>query len=364
MAAYYDETRKTWYCKFRYTDWTGKSRHTSKRGFRTKRDAKAWEHDFKAKAADSPDMTMAALCEKYLADAGKRARGSSIRVIRGIIGKYILPVLGGRKITGITRAAISDWQGWLLAQDSRNGGKISPRTARNINNRLSTILNFAVRMEYIEKNPAAAIPKVGENTRRMGFWEKSEYGRFIDAGRGDKGFEVFRLCFDTIFYGGLRIAEFYGLGKNSFDFQSGTMTLLHGMNPAGQKIPLKNKQSYRAIPMPPSIMVRIRAYMDTLDEIPEYGMFPHTEQTLRRRMAKWAAAAGLEYIGLHGLRHSHVSHLISLGVPITAISKRLGHKNPKITLETYSHMYEQDADILEQQMIVGQMLVTEEPNDG
>ena len=38
MTAYRQESG-TWYVKFRYTDWTGKRRQTTKRGFKTKRDA-------------------------------------------------------------------------------------------------------------------------------------------------------------------------------------------------------------------------------------------------------------------------------------------------------------------------------------
>ena len=39
----------------------------------------------------------------------------------------------------------------------------------------------------------------------------------------------------------------------------------------------------------------------------------------------------------HGLRHLHASLLIAEGVPITAVSARLGHANPQITLKIYAH---------------------------
>lgn len=39
MAVYYDADHKTYYCKFDYTDWTGKKRYTTKRGFSGKRAA-------------------------------------------------------------------------------------------------------------------------------------------------------------------------------------------------------------------------------------------------------------------------------------------------------------------------------------
>jgi integrase len=54
------------------------------------------------------------------------------------------------------------------------------------------------------------------------------------------------------------------------------------------------------------------------------------------------AKAGLRGISLHSLRHGHASQLLSEGVPIPAVSKRLGHANPTITLKLYSHALESD----------------------
>jgi len=41
---------------------------------------------------------------------------------------------------------------------------------------------------------------------------------------------------------------------------------------------------------------------------------------------------------LHDLRHTHASHLIEAGVPLLAVSRRLGHKNVRITEEVYGHL--------------------------
>jgi hypothetical protein len=41
-------------------------------------------------------------------------------------------------------------------------------------------------------------------------------------------------------------------------------------------------------------------------------------------------------------RHTHASQLLSEGVPIPTVSKRLGHANPTITLKPYSHALESD----------------------
>ena len=43
----------------------------------------------------------------------------------------------------------------------------------------------------------------------------------------------------------------------------------------------------------------------------------------------------------YSLRHTHTSYLLSKGLPIEYISKRLGHASISITLETYSHLLEE-----------------------
>jgi len=40
---------------------------------------------------------------------------------------------------------------------------------------------------------------------------------------------------------------------------------------------------------------------------------------------------------LHTLRHSHGSHLLAAGVPLPAVSERLGHSSVHVTAEVYAH---------------------------
>jgi integrase len=44
----------------------------------------------------------------------------------------------------------------------------------------------------------------------------------------------------------------------------------------------------------------------------------------------------------HSPGHRHARQLLSQGVPIPTVSKRLGHANPTITLKLYSHALESD----------------------
>jgi integrase len=40
---------------------------------------------------------------------------------------------------------------------------------------------------------------------------------------------------------------------------------------------------------------------------------------------------------LHSLRHSHGSYLLAAGMPLPAVSERLGHSSVRVTADVYSH---------------------------
>ena len=56
-------------------------------------------------------------------------------------------------------------------------------------------------------------------------------------------------------------------------------------------------------------------------------------------MEKLIEKAEVKKIRVHDLRHSHVAYLIHQGVDPLVIKERLGHKDIRITLNTYGHLY-------------------------
>jgi integrase len=75
---------------------------------------------------------------------------------------------------------------------------------------------------------------------------------------------------------------------------------------------------------------------------------PLAANNFRRVWRRTLQQAGLddgwpEYGGLHfhDLRHSHATWLLALRVPMIAVSNRLGHANPVITMMIYAHVDKQ-----------------------
>ena len=77
MAVYKDNATGTWRVIYRFTNWKGERKQTQKRGFATKREAQAWEHEAMLKQGAKLDMTFGSFFEVYEADKKQRVNPST-----------------------------------------------------------------------------------------------------------------------------------------------------------------------------------------------------------------------------------------------------------------------------------------------
>lgn len=83
--AVYKEDKGTWRVIYRYNDWTGEKKQSSKRGFQTKCEAQAWEREQEQKILSSTDMLFSTFVESYAADLKSRLRENTWRTKEYII---------------------------------------------------------------------------------------------------------------------------------------------------------------------------------------------------------------------------------------------------------------------------------------
>lgn len=65
---------------------------------------------------------------------------------------------------------------------------------------------------------------------------------------------------------------------------------------------------------------------------------PCDSRNALRALQSAAKRAGLTGVGLHTLRHSAASVMLSNGVPISVVSQLLGHSGISITVDVYGHV--------------------------
>lgn len=114
----------------------------------------------------------------------------------------------------------------------------------------------------------------------------------------------------------------------------------------------KTEKSKRVIALPDFLVEEMKDYVNRL-----YGMMPGdrlfmvTKAYLEHEMSRGVALSGVKKIRLHDLRHSHASLLISkLGAQPLMVAERLGHEKIQTTLNTYSHLYPDQARNLADQL--------------
>ena len=204
MAVYFDEKQKTWYCKFRYTDWTGESKSTSKRGFKLKRDALQYEKEYKDKAKDRPKMTLRQLSDAFLEDYKANRKPTSYSLTERNLRNYILPVLGSTAIDDLTPIIIKKWQNHLLTL-----GK-SESSIKAYNTTFNTLLNFGVKFYGLQSNPFRVTGTTGHIKKRLEFLEENEWKK-LDSVISDT-FD--KALFNLLFFSGIRIGEARALTKD------------------------------------------------------------------------------------------------------------------------------------------------------
>ena len=99
----YKEKTGTWRVVFRYVDWMGNSRQTQKRGFKTRREAVAWEMEQQAAANVDLNMKFGTFVDLYYEDIKTRVRVTTFKTKEYLIETKILPYFKNRKINTITK---------------------------------------------------------------------------------------------------------------------------------------------------------------------------------------------------------------------------------------------------------------------
>lgn len=335
MKAEKDKKTGKWLIQYRYTDWQGKRRKSTKRGFATKREAEEWLRNFLITQKADFDMKFENFWKMYYADMETRLREHTMRTKKYIVELKILPYFGNKRVNDITAADIRQWQNELI--------KIgySPTYLKTINNQLSAIFNYAVRYYDLKSNPCAKAGSMGKSkAEEMDFWTGEEFRRFIDSVMNKR---LSYMAFMTLYWTGMRLGELLALNPKDVDLEKRTTSITKSYQRLGKKdviTPPKTPKSKRVITIPEFLAADIKDYMDSLYDLQENDrLFPITKYYLGHEMQRGIKESGVKRIRVYDLRCSHASMLIELGFSPLEIANRLGHEKVETTLNTYAHLY-------------------------
>ncbi len=340
MSVYKNPDSGTWYSICRFTDWKGVRKQKCRRGFTTKREAQEWEREFLMQRQADVDMTFDSFVQLYEKDIKPKLKLNTWLTKESIIQKKILPYFKDRKLSEITAKDIMDWQNEIRSLTDSKGKPYSTTYLKTVHNQFSCIFNHAIKYYGLQINPAARAGNMGsEEKKKMLFWTKAEYLKFIDA-MMDKPLSFY--AFEMLYWCGIREGELLALTSSDFDFAGSSVAINKSYQRLnGQDIITtpKTKKSNRVIKMPQFLCEELQEYIKMFYSAGKSDrIFPVSKHYLKHEMERGCKETGVKRIRIHDIRHSHVSLLIDMGFTALAIADRVGHESIDITYR-YAHLF-------------------------
>ncbi|WP_110814671.1 tyrosine-type recombinase/integrase [Mycolicibacterium obuense] len=253
------------------------------------------------------------------------------------------------------RAAVRRYKAGIVPTRVNPG--LAPKTVRNIHAMIHRALVDAVAWKYKAHNPAANVRPPKRSRARRNVWNPEHIQKFLRAVSHDRFAALFLLELTT----GIRRGQICGLRWHDVDLDAREITVHdnrvvvggHARDKAGGK----TRNADQTIAIDQTTAAALEKWRESQNEERAFfgsdyhpgnyvftfqdGRPPHPD-SIRQRFDRLAAAAGLERITFHDLRHSYATAALKAGVSPKIVSERIGHADVGFFLQTYAHVLKND----------------------
>jgi integrase len=273
------------------------------------------------------------------------------------LARHVTKHLGQTPLGKVTPLQLQRVYNTLLTSGKKNGTPLSRKTVRHVHGLVHVALQTAVKWHLLRLNPADACSLPPLPAREAHAIDQNDTIRFMTACKEHWIGDLLRVAAAS----GARRGELLALPWPDVDLAAATITIQFSLEQTkeyGLKIKGTKGRNIRKIGLDPEtvdVLLRVREkqdlsrslfganYRSDLDLVfcQADGSFirPDVVTKAARRLAKRAGFSG---VSLHTMRHSHGSQMLSLGVPLPTVSKRLGHANVNVTATIYAHALPND----------------------
>lgn len=242
----------------------------------------------------------------------------------------------------------------------KNGGKLSTKTIKLYKSFISTVCDYAVKMQVIKENPCknVTIPKVV--TPEKDYYSIEEAQRLLELFAQEPDENYMFVCFYTVaIYTGFRLGELLGLEWKDVDFDNKVLsvkrTSLYTKEKGIYTDTPKTASSIRSLKVPQGVVDCLVKWKDLQDAQREKlgTQWIETDRIFTKwngdylcRAApshffhKFCDRTGMRYVSCHSMRHLNASLLVNAGVDVKTVQSCLGHSSPTTTLQIYLHTFQ------------------------
>ena len=287
------------------------------------------EHAGRAPDPARGEITLEDWAELVL--SGLHLKPKTVETYASLLRSRILPEFGGRQLQTIQR---QDVRGWVAAMSA----EVSPRRTRNAHALLSRLLHEAVLDGRLLTNPAEGVPLPRQAPSEVRPWTVEEL-LTVAGEAGRYGGLIVWLGFM-----GTRWAEAVGLTWDKVrDGHVVIDSTLSEVNGRFHRVSTKTFE-IRQLPLPGEVMARLPERGSGLVFTTTYGNAIRSAAFRSRVFLPACERAGIRPIRIHHLRHTSASLLLQQGASMKVVQEWLGHRDVRITMNTYAHLYSHDLE--------------------
>lgn len=293
---------------------------------------------------DPGKRTLSDLLDAWLETKAPNVKPRTLADYSDICARYLRPAIGRTPLSRVTPDRIARlYARWQSAGKSR--------TALKCHRVLSQALTLGVRWGWLAHNPCDRVDTPRYQPKRKDLWSPDELRRFLE-GTHDHWLHPFWLLAVST---GARVGELLALTWSHVDLVAGAVTIAHSAQKIdGKRVTTtpKTRAGTRRIGLPADAIRALHAWRgeqaqqrismgpswraDELVFSSQKGT-PLSASTVGWALTDACRTLDLPHMTPHGLRHLHASLLLAEGLPVPAVSQRLGHANSAITMSTYAH---------------------------
>lgn len=321
----------------------------------------------KAKAGQvvsSKQYTLQEYAEMWLEDYPQTAGLSDVTVAgyRELLEGRIYPMLGNMKMHQITAQHITRFYNKLLKEPCKKDGKgktLSASTVLHYHRLLRSMFNIAVKWGIIPNNVVLNATTPKNDSKRMKVYDPKQAATLMEKLNDAPLKHQTGVALGLLRQ--MRLGEIGGLNWDDVDFDRKTLRVERSaVCITGKGVVIKSTKTEagrRVISLPEDVMMLLRRLKTEqaqtrlqLGEKWEECNAVFTQWNGRRQhprtlsswFQKFLKRNDLPKIRFHDLRHSGASLLLNImGMPTQIVTDRLGHSSPSVTMNFYSHGYEE-----------------------
>lgn len=310
---------------------------------------KTWETENAGPGRVDPSaLTIEQVAADWLSTRHKEKSPTTTARRTQIVRDDINPHLGTVKVQ-----KLEPWHVRKMLEQLESKGAWAQKMAYQV---LRTLLTFASKEGLIRSFPWEKIETPRPAAKELPIYGDADLRKILAAAREKRLHALFVLAATT----GMRQGELLGLSWEDVDLAGGIVHVRRALIQVGGKFQIKSPKSKagrRSIAIPAVAVDALQQHRAAMFAegrdvrtgtvfVSREGTFIGNTNLIRYVWKPLTKSAGVAYQPFHSLRHSHASSLLRSGTNIRAVSKRLGHADPAMTLRVYAHVLpDEDAKV-------------------